>query len=61
MGYWATDQREPFRAEAQRAIEMNPNDANIEQIWLSHLGSPTHYPSSAASKKRRRRLQRYSK
>jgi tetratricopeptide (TPR) repeat protein len=37
--YWASCQREPFRVEMARAIEMNPNDANI----LAPLGNELAY------------------
>jgi len=38
-GYLASCQREPFRVEATRAVEMNPNDANI----LGPLGNQLAY------------------
>jgi class 3 adenylate cyclase/TolB-like protein len=41
VAYWATCQREPFRIEAMRAVEMNPNDANILAIIgndMAYLG-----------------------
>jgi adenylate cyclase len=54
-GYWVTCQREPFRVEVMRTIEMNPNDANslgflgIEMAFFGDWDEGTQLAEKAIS------------